>query len=348
MGVALAAIARALASTSSVEADITIENIAALGDAKAGDISFLANPKYTAQLATTAASAVLVSAADADNSSDAQLIVVDNPNLAFAKTAELLGLVRPAAPAGISERAVVAADAELAESVSVQAGAVIAENVTIGAGSAIHPNVTIGSDVIIGQRCIIYPNVTIMDGSRIGDAVIINAGTVVGSDGFGFDMESPQNIKIPQVGNVVIGSGSEIGANVTIDRARFGSTVIGENVKIDNLVQIAHNVVIGPHSVIVAQSGVAGSSVLGAGVVTGGATAIAGHLTIAAKTMLAARSGVTKSIDTPGIYAGFPAQSANSWRKDIANIRSLGKIRKTLKDLKERIVKIEHPRPENS
>lgn len=348
MGLLLSEIASQLGATCTAETTITITALASLDDAKAGDISFLANQKYAKQVATTCASAVLVRPEDAQLPSNAVLIPVDNPNIAFSKVAELLGFIRPSAPKGISKHAFIEDDCVLGPDVRVQAGAVIATGVSIGDSSSIYPNVTIGPDVSIGKNCILYPNVTIMDGCVLGDNVIINSGTVVGSDGFGFDMESPENIKIPQVGNVIIHDNVEIGSNVTIDRARFGATIIGTGVKIDNLVQIAHNVVVGAHSVVVSQAGIAGSSKLGMGVILGGATSVTGHVSIADKTMFAARSGVSKTITEAGIYGGLPAQPINLWRKDIANVRSLGKIRKSLKDLKERITEIEHQTPKNS
>ncbi len=328
--------------------DINITSLASLSDAKEGDISFLTNTKYIAQLSSTCASAVLVKPEHADIQSNAILIIVDNPNLAFAEVAKLLGFERPVSPMGISDKACIAKDAHISNDVKIQAYSVIASGVSIGESTNIYPNVVIENNVKIGKYCTIYPNVTIMDGCEIGDNVIINAGSVIGSDGFGFDLESPDNTKIPQVGNVIIGNNVEIGANVSIDRARFGSTIIQDNVKIDNLVQIAHNVVIGKNSVIVSQTGIAGSSKLGTGVIVGGCTAISGHLRIADNSMFAGRSGVTKSITNAGIYAGLPAQPINSWRKDIANIRSLHKIKKHIKDLKERILKIEHNTPKNT
>lgn len=259
-------------------------------------------------------------------------IVVKNPKYAFAT---LLALFYPKRHpfSGISKRAEIAEDVVLGEGVSVGAFAVISSGVKIGANSVLYPNVFVGSNVTIGRDCIIYSNVSIMEDSIIGDRVVIHPGAVVGSDGFGFVTEDGAHKKIPQVGNVAIGDDVEIGANTTIDRATIGTTKVGRGTKIDNLVQIGHNVTIGENTIIVAQVGIGGSSVIGNSVILAGQAGVSDHATIEAGSIIGAKSGVTGRL-SKDIYIGTPARPFRQVSRAYENLH-------ILPELKDRIERLE-------
>jgi UDP-3-O-[3-hydroxymyristoyl] glucosamine N-acyltransferase len=296
--------------------DIEIEKINTLKDAKDGEISFLQNSKYSSELKTTNASAVLLSPKDAKYIPEKTIpLLVDEPYIALAKLSKYF-----ATPLEISEESRV--KPEIGEESVIAKNVFLGSNVKIGKGSQILHNTYIGDNVVIGDYSIIYPNTTVYKETIIGNSVIIHSGTVVGSDGFGFaTTKHGEHIKIYQNGNVVIEDGVEIGSNTSIDRAVFNSTFIRKGARIDNLVQIAHNCDIGVGVVLAAQSGVAGSSKLGRNVVMGGQSGITGHVRIAPFSTITARSGVTKSIKTSGRYwSGFPAVEHKNWLKLQAKI----------------------------
>jgi len=296
-------------------ADCTITGMNTLKDAEPGQISFLSDSKYEKDLSDTKASAVIL-----PDSKKGLLpagvipLVSDEPYLMIAKLSAYF-----AKPIEGGETAPhIGEGTKVYPTAHIENGAVIGNNCTIMSG------VYIGADTRIGNNVILYPNVSVYRDSVIGDNVIIHAGTVVGSDGFGYaHTKLGEHVKFYQNGNVVIENDVEIGANTTIDCAVFGSTLIKQGAKIDNLVQIAHNCVIGEHSIIVSQVGIAGSSTLGRNVVMGGQSATAGHLTIAPFTTLAARSGVTKSIPQGGTYSGFPLMEHKIWLKLQAKLAKL-------------------------
>jgi len=321
-----------------VEGDLSslITGVAGIREAGPGDLTFLANRKYRGLLESTHATAVIV-AEGYDGQASCALIRVKSPDLAFARVIELFAPPPEEFPRSVDALAVVGQDVHLGENVSVQALTVIADGVHIGDNTTIYSNIYIGSHSRIGRDCLIYPNVVIRERVTLGDRVIIHAGAVVGSDGFGFVAVDGVHHKIPQIGTVEIGDDVEIGANVTIDRARFDKTVIGAGTKIDNLVQIAHNVVIGENTIIVAQVAVAGSTTVGDNVTIGGQSALDGHIHIGDNVAVAAKSGVTKDIPSNTYISGFPAQSHDKDLKDQARLRRLPDLQRRVKELEERI-----------
>jgi UDP-3-O-[3-hydroxymyristoyl] glucosamine N-acyltransferase len=302
--------------------DVTISGVATLADAGKGDLTFLANPKYAPMLETTRAGAILV--ADDLPGESPRWIRVANPYFAMARAVERFFSDRPR-PAGISPRAEVAASAKLGIGVVIGAFSVIGDDVEIGAGAVIYPNVTIEPGARIGEETIVYPQVSIYCGSIIGRRCIIHSGAVIGSDGYGFATEGGRHHKIPQVGIVRIEDDVEIGAGTTIDRAALGETVIGEGTKIDNLVQVGHNVKVGKHCFLVSQVGIAGSTQLGDYVAVAGQSGFAGHLTIGNGVQVAAKSAVLDDVPDGTKVMGIPAVPFREYARREAHLRRLGK-----------------------
>jgi len=316
--------------------DLSLTGMAALDAAAPGDVSFLGNEKYYGQFLTTKAAAVIVPTGVSDGPENVALIAVENPSLAFATVVRHFAIATRNFTPGVHPGAFVDPTARLdVTKVRVQAGAVIMADVSIGDGSDIGPNSVIAGNVVMGQDCRIMANVSIRERCVIGDRVILQPGVVVGSDGYGYEFSGGCHVKIDQVGIVEIGNDVEIGANSTIDRARFGKTIIGEGTKIDNLVQIGHNCVIGKHCLIVALTGIAGSSRLEDHVTIAGQVGIAGHVTVGSKAILSARTGVTKSIPGGLVYAGNPAQPIRDDMKLHALVRRLPKLIERVKALEE-------------
>lgn len=270
---------------------------------------------------------------------DAVLIEVENPSLAFSRILTSLQSKRHF-EAGIHPSASIASDAQVAGAM-IRENVVICEGVTIGAGSEIGPGCVIERGSVVGENCLLHSNVNIRERCQIGDRVTMQPGVVIGSEGFGYEMEDGRLRPIPQIGIVVIGDDVEIGSNSTIDRARFGKTVIGDGTKIDNLVQIGHNVRVGKHCLIVAQSGIAGSVELGDYVTIAAQCGIAGHLKIASKTVVAAKSGITKSLPKPDVYWGIPARPLKEMKRQIVMNKRLPEMWEDLRDLKKRIAELE-------
>lgn len=295
--------------------DKEIKAINMLHKATDDELSFIVDSNYIEALKATQASAVIVpSKFEAFVPQTTTALVSDEPYLAFARLSQLF------------TKALFSSNDEpvVANSAFVHSSAVLGNGSRVGKNSTIMPNVVIGENVTIGNNCTIYPNVTIYNDTKIGNACIINAGSTIGSDGFGFaHTKTGEHVKIHHNGNVVLEDDVDIGANTTIDRGVFGSTLIQKGCKIDNLVQIAHNCEIGEYSIIVAQCGISGSTTLGRNVVMGGQSATAGHLKIGAFTQLAARSGVTKNIEGNQTYAGFPLMEHKRWLKLQAKISKL-------------------------
>jgi UDP-3-O-[3-hydroxymyristoyl] glucosamine N-acyltransferase len=295
--------------------------VAPVETAGEGDLSFLANPRYRSRLAQCAASALILRQEE-PHWHDRPAILTPDPYLYFAKVARYFNPVSPPVP-GIHPSAVV--ESVLPASVSVGPCAVIAEGVQLGEAVRIGAGVFIGKGVSIGPGSIIGPNVTIYTDCHLGNECVVHAGAIIGADGFGFAREKDGRwCKIPQTGRVVIGNEVEIGANTTIDRGAMGDTVIADGVKIDNLVQIAHNVQIGEHSVLAGCAGVAGSARIGARCMIGGQAGISGHIEIGDDVMVSAWTLVPKSLKKKGLYtATLPVQSHEEWLKNFAHLRHL-------------------------
>jgi UDP-3-O-[3-hydroxymyristoyl] glucosamine N-acyltransferase len=314
---------------------LQITGAASLGEATPGEVSFFANRKYIALLRKTRASAVFVPADFAESITPAQ-IRVSNPTKAFEQVILQFAPKPITFAAGVHSSAVVDPSARLGERVSIQPHAVIEAGTKIGDDTIIGAGSYIGHETTIGSACLIYPLVTVRERSRIGSRVIIHSGAVIGADGFGFEMVDGRQQKIQQLGIVQIDDDVEIGANTTVDRARFGRTWVQEGVKIDNLVQIAHNVVIGKNSVIVAQTGISGSTRVGERVMMGGQVGIAGHLEISEGTMIAAQSGVSKSLPG-GVWFGYPAVPLAEAKQQIAWVHRLGKLFARVKEIEKKL-----------
>jgi UDP-3-O-[3-hydroxymyristoyl] glucosamine N-acyltransferase len=314
---------------------LQITGAASLAEATPGEISFFGNRKYLGLLRKTRASAVFVPPDFAEPINAAQ-IRVSNPTKAFEQVVLKFAPKPVAFTPGIHATAVVDSSAKLGERVSVQPHSVIEAGVNIGNDTVIGAGSYIGHGTTIGSGCLIYPLVTIRERSRIGSRVIIHSGAVIGADGFGFEMVDGRQEKIQQLGIVQIDDDVEVGANTTVDRARFGRTWIQQGVKIDNLVQIAHNVVIGKNSVIVAQTGISGSTRVGERVIMGGQVGIVGHIEIADGTMIAAQSGISKSIPG-GVWFGYPAVPLAEAKQQIAWVHRLGKLFARVKEIEKKL-----------
>ena len=314
--------------------DLSLTGMAALDAAGPHDVSFLGNPKYHGQFLQSRAAAVLVPRGVTDGPETAALVAVDNPSLAFSVVVRHFAAAMRKFEPGIHPRAFVDPSAVLdPTTVRVSAGAVVMAGACVGDGSDLGPNCVISDDVVIGKDCRIMANATIRERCVLGDRVILQPGVVIGSDGYGYEFAGDRHVKLDQVGIVEIGDDVEIGANTTIDRARFGKTIVGDGCKIDNLVQLGHNVVLGKHCLIVAQTGISGSARLGDYVTVAGQAGIAGHVTIGSRAQLGARSGVTSHLAGDMIYSGKPAQPIRDEMKMLAHVRRLPKLLERVKAL---------------
>lgn len=319
----------------------TVASFGKIEEAGAGQLSFLANPKYEDYLYTTAASVVIVNETlELRQPVDAALIRVPDAYSAFASLLSKYQELKTQQLVGRQEPSFVSPSASLGEGVFIGAFTYIGEEVTIGNQVKIFPNAFIGNNTVIGDNSIIHAGVKIYHDCKIGRHVTIHAGTVIGSDGFGFAPQSDGSFKkVPQIGNVVVEDGVEIGANATIDRATIGSTVIHSGAKLDNLIQVAHNVEVGHNTVIAAQAGVSGSTKIGNNVMIGGQAGIVGHINIADGSKINAQSGVSKSIKQPNsAVTGSPAFDYTSALRSQAVSRNLPEMEKRLKEL-EQLVK---------
>ncbi len=319
------------------DSKIDIVGAASLAEATAGEISFFGNPKYAAQLKRTQASAVFVPDGFDGKTSAAQIRVA-NPAKCFERVVMQFAPKPVEFAPGVHANAIVDLSAKLGKDVSIQPCAVIEAGAAIGDRTVIGAGTYVGHGSSLGADCKIYPNVTIRERTKIGDRVIIHSGVVIGADGFGFEAVNNKHEKVPQLGIVQIDDDVEIGANTTIDRARFGRTWIQQGVKIDNLVQIAHNVVIGRGSIIVAQAGIAGSARLGEGVTLAGQAGIVGHVEIGDGVIVAAQSGISKDLQAnSGAWLGSPAVKLREAKEQIALVRSLGKLVARVKAIEQKL-----------
>ncbi len=316
-----------------------VTGICGIKEALEGDLTFVANSRYLPLMRTTKASAIITSR-DV-KSAPKPIIRTDNPSLAFAKMVSLMAPNEIHRPVGVHPTAVIGTNVRMGRDVAVQAYVVIEDNAQIGDRTILYTGSYIGHHSQVGSDCLIYPHVTIRERVTIGNRVLVHSGTVIGSDGFGFATVRGVHHKIQQIGTVVIEDDVEIGANVTIDRARFGVTSIGRGTKIDNLVQIAHNVVIGENSILVAQSGISGSTTIGKGVTLAGQAGVVGHITIGDNAVIAAQAGVTKSVPPNICVSGYPAKPHASAKRINACVQRLPKLVKTIEELEDRVMELE-------
>lgn len=321
------------------EGGLRIRQVATLENAGPADLTFLANPKYRRKLKASRAGAVVLSPDDAHDC-PLPCIVSNNPYAYYARVAQLLN-PPPQAPSGIHPTAVV--DSKLDPSVSVGAGTYIGMDAVIGESTLIGPGCVIGAGVVLGPGSRLYGNVTIYPGCTVGARAIIHSGVVIGADGFGIAREADGRwTKIPQIGRVVIGDDVEIGANTTIDRGALDDTVIEEGVKLDNQIQVGHNVHIGAHTAMAGCVGIAGSARIGRRCTVGGGAIILGHLTIADDVNISAATLVTKSITQPGTYTGaMPFEAHHDWLKNAARMRHLEAMSEKIRQLEARLAQME-------
>ncbi len=319
--------------------DTLITGASGIREAAEGDITFLANSKYSPLIDKTRAAAIITSE-DVPVSAK-PIILTDNPSLAFVKIISMFTPDDAGHPSGIDYTAVIGKNVSLGKDITIGAYSVIGDNVSIGDNTIIYAGCYIGHHTKIGSSTLIYPHVSIRERISIGSRVIIHSGTVIGSDGFGFATIKGLHHKIPQVGIVQIDDDVEIGANVTIDRARFDKTVIGRGTKIDNLVQIAHNVIIGENSLIVAQVGISGSTIIGNNVVLGGQAGLVGHIALGDNAVVTAQSGVAKSVPANTMVSGYPARPFMTTQRVNASLQNLPKLFSLVKELKKKIEELE-------
>lgn len=320
-----------------------IARAASLRDAAPGDVTFLSSGRYAALAASTRASAIVVKTDWKGACGAAALIRVSNPDGAFIRIAGFFAPPPPPPPPpGIHPTAVVAPDAELGAGVSIGPHAVVESGARLGEGTIVGAGAYVGHGAVLGRQCRLYPLASLREYVRLGDRVVVHNGAVVGSDGFGYYPDAEKRWqKIPQVGVVVVGNDVEIGANATIDRARFGETRIEDGCKIDNLVQIGHNVVIGAHTAIAGQAGFAGSTIVGRHCMIGGQAGFVGHLEVGDGTVIGAQAGVIGDIPAGSFVAGMPALPHDIYMRQQALVGRLPKMREALKDLQARLTALE-------
>ena len=320
------------------DGDVLIEQVRGIDEAGKGDLTFVSNAKYRKKLEITGASAILVS--PKTEAAGKNLLIVEDPYIAFGKALALFypedhGPAQQSPQAFIEKTAVVSIDAV------IYPGVYVGSYARIDSGAVLYPGVFIGPEAAVGEQSVLHPGVTVYRKCLIGKRVILHAGVVIGADGFGFAKPGGENIKIPQVGIVQIDDDVEVGANTTIDRATLGRTWIQRGVKIDNLVQVAHNVVIGEYSVIVAQVGISGSTKLGKGVIIGGQAGLVGHIEIGDHVMVGAQSGIHRDIAPGQIVTGSPQRPHRDFLRIEACVSRLPEMRQTLAALEKKVADLE-------
>lgn len=324
--------------------ELTVTGVNGLAEARPGELSFFGNTRYKKEFEATKAAAVFVTR-DTPARDGLALIRVDNPHLAFARASQLFHPKAQFQP-GISTRAFVHVDSRVHPTATVMHGATVEAGAVVGARSVIFPGSYIGEGAVVGEDCLIYPNVTVREFCRVGHRCILHAGSVVGADGFGFalDLETPEHVKIPQAGIVRLEDDVELGACSCVDRATIGETVIGKGTKIDNLVQIAHNVTVGPLSIICAQAGVSGSAEIGTGVVLAGQVGVVGHIRVGDMAKVGAQSGVAQSVPDGAVMSGSPAMPHKDWLKMTAVMDELPALVKEVRALRKKVLELEKGR----
>jgi UDP-3-O-[3-hydroxymyristoyl] glucosamine N-acyltransferase len=320
----------------------TITGVAGIRDAQPGEITFLANPKYSEFVSTTRASALI-----GPNGFPCAVptIEMDDPYIGFLKVLSVFAEARKVEyPVGIHGTAVIDSGAQVGEGASIGPYCQICRGARVGRNSTVLLGSYVGEGAVLGENCLVYPNVVIREGSKLGNRVTLHAGVVVGSDGFGFARDGEIIRKIPQIGNVIIEDDVEIGANTTVDRATVGVTRICSGTKIDNLVMIAHNVVVGRNSMLAAQVGISGSTEVGEGVIMAGQAGCVGHIRIGNRVIVGAQSGVSKSVPDDTTVFGYPAREHKEAKKLSALTRRLPDMHEKIKQLEERIHELEKGR----
>jgi UDP-3-O-[3-hydroxymyristoyl] glucosamine N-acyltransferase len=317
------------------DGETLIRGVAGIKEAGPGQITFLADRKLEEWLERTRASAVIL----AEDQPFERLpgVRVGDPRAAFRLALGFFGNGRRLVPAGIHPSAMIGEATELGRDVAIGPNVVIGARCRIGAGATILPGVVIGDDVVIGSACLLYPNVVVREETEIGDRAILHAGAVIGDDGFGYLTREGRHSKVPQVGRVVIEQDVEIGANSCVDRATTGTTRIRRGTRIDNLVQIAHNVVVGEDAILCAQVGIAGSTVIGDRATLGGQAGVVGHIEIGADALVGAQGGVTKSVPPGGQVSGYPATPHALARRMYAALRNLPELVREVRRLRKRV-----------
>lgn len=320
------------------DGETEISGVAAVDEARAGEITFIADAKYLPKLSETKASAVIVSREVSQGGKP--LLCVTHPHLAFAKILTLF-FQKPYQPKGIDSNTWISPTAKLGKDLTVYPFVYIGDRCSIGDRVTLYPGVFVGEDAAVGEDSILYPNVSIYSGTLLGKRVILHSGVVIGGDGFGYVKEEKKNIKIPQVGTVEIEDDVELGANTTVDRATLGKTIIRRGTKIDNLVQVAHNVVIGEDSVLCAQAGISGSTKIGSNVTLAGQVGVVDHVEIGDNVIVGAQAGVTHNLPGNQGYVGSPALPHREFLRSNAVFPKLPEMRKKLIDMEKRLKTIE-------
>jgi UDP-3-O-[3-hydroxymyristoyl] glucosamine N-acyltransferase len=339
MTITVAEIAKWIDATVEGDDSIEISGLAKIEHAQSGQLTFIANPKYIKYGETTAASAILVN--EDYPKSTRTLLRSKNPYFAFLKLAQRFYQQTPQIEPGVHETACIGENVTLGDDIAIGPYVYIGANSKIGDRTVIYPGVFIGSRAEIGTDCTIYPHVSIREECKIGHRCILHMGAVIGSDGFGYAFENGVFNKLPQMGIVVLEDDVEIGANTTIDRATMGETVIRKGAKLDNLIQIAHNVEIGQHTAIAAQAGISGSTKVGNYVQVGGQAGFVGHITIGDRAKIGAQGGVTKSIPEGEFHTGYPARPFRTEMRELASLGKLPELLKRTKQLEEKIAELQ-------
>lgn len=342
MRMTLQELAAALGADIEGDPQLELRGLAPIESAGEGDVTFLANKKYAKYLADTRASAIILAPGIELPRHDMAAVRLEDPYVGFVKALRLFFPARRYAAPGIHPQSVIDETAELGDNITIGAGAVVGERVRIGSGSVIAEGVVIREDVVIGEGCLLYPNVTILDRCRIGSRVTIHAGTTIGSDGFGFAPHESHYEKIPQVGHVVIEDDVEIGSNCAIDRGTLGPTIIRRGAKLDNLIQIAHNVDVGEDCVIAAQAGISGSTSIGRHAIIAGQAGLVGHIEIGENVTIGAQAGVSKTLTGDGkMFRGSPAREIHDELRLEAAMRRLPELIRTVREQDARIRELE-------
>lgn len=319
------------------DAELDITGVSGLKEAVKGEIAFLADKKNLQDVQTTKASALITKEGMIKGGEfSGSLLVVENPHLIFAKALEVF-YKKPFKSIGVSDKAIIGSDVSFGKDISIYPLAYIGDKVLIGERVTIFPNVFIGDGVSIGDDTVLYPNAAIREGVKIGRGVIVHSGAVIGSDGFGYVQDKGMHYKIPQVGGVIIEDNVEIGAGTTVDRAAVGNTIIGSGTKIDNLVQVGHNVKIGKNCIIIAQTGIGGSVEIGDGAIIAGQAGIRDHVKIGSRVMIGAQSGIGGDIPDGRIFSGSPAIPHRDWLRAQSIYAKLPEMLNRLRELENKI-----------